>query len=288
MHPDLKLSIAVLNGYPRHSRDRFDREDVGHPHDLYAAFLRSYVPAAQLDVIFVADVDSALPAGTALTSYDAVIWTGSDLTLYHTDDERVTRQIELARAIFEAGIPMYGSCWGVQMAAYAAGGDVRKNPRGREWGIARDIRLTDTGREHPLMRHKPDVFDGFIMHLDEVVTLPAKSVLLATNEHTHVQALEVRHKSGIFWATQYHPEYTFYEMARLIRARAAPLVKEGFFDQKEAVLAYARDMFVLADNPADESLRQQFKVDDTLITAEIRQAELRNWIDCLVIPSLKH
>lgn len=287
MHPDLTLSIAVLNGYPRHSRERFDRENVGHPHDLYAAFLRSYVPAAQIDVIFVADVDSALPAGTALTSYDAVIWTGSDLTLYHADDERVTRQIELARAVFEAGIPMYGSCWGVQMAAYAAGGDVRKNPRGREWSIARNIQLTEAGRAHPLMRGKPAVFDGFIMHLDEVVTLPADSILLATNEHTQVQALEVRHKNGTFWATQYHPEYTLYEMARLIQARAAPLVKEGFFDHKDAVLAYARDMFALAENPTDESLRQQFKVDDSILTAEIRQAELRNWIDFLVIPSLK-
>jgi GMP synthase (glutamine-hydrolysing) len=235
----------------------------------------------------VADLDSALPTGTALTSYDAVIWTGSDLTIYHTDDERVTRQVELARAIFEAGIPMYGSCWGIQMAAYAAGGDVRKNPRGREWSIARDIRLTDAGREHPLMRGKPDVFNGFIMHLDEVVSLPPGATLLATNGHTHVQALEVRHKNGIFWATQYHPEYTLYEMARLIRARAQPLVKEGFFETEDAVLAYARDMFALSENPADESLRQQFDVGDDITDDEIRQAELRNWIDFLVIPSRK-
>ncbi|MBN1565077.1 MAG: type 1 glutamine amidotransferase [Anaerolineae bacterium] len=287
MHSDLNLAIAVLNGYPRSSRERFDASDVGHPHDLYIAFLQTYVPAATIDVIFVADLDSALPTGTALTSYDAVIWTGSDLTIYHTDDERVTRQVELARAIFAAGVPMYGSCWGVQMAAYAAGGDVRKNPRGREWSIARNIRLTDAGREHPLMRGKPDVFNGFIMHLDEIVSLPPESVLLATNEHTHIQALEVRHKNGIFWATQYHPEYTLYEMARLIRARAQPLVKEGFFETEDAVLAYARDMFALSENPADESLRQQFAVGDDITSAEIRQAELRNWIDFLVIPSRK-
>lgn len=287
MHPDLNLSMAVLNGYPRASRERFDAADVGHPHDLYAAFLRSYVPAAQIDILFVADLDSALPVGTALTSYDAVIWTGSDLTIYHTDDQRVTRQVELARAIFEAGIPMYGSCWGIQMAAYAAGGDVRKNPRGREWSIARHIRLTEAGREHPLMRGKPDVFNGFIMHLDEVVSLPPGSMLLATNEHTHVQALEVRHKKGTFWATQYHPEYTLYEMARLIRARAQPLVKEGFFVTETDVVAYADDMFALSERPNDESLRQRIAVGADIIDPAIRQAELRNWIDYLVIPALK-
>ena len=288
MHSDLNLSIAVLNGYPRTSRERFDASDVGHPHDLYAAALRAYVPAATIDVIFVADLDSALPTGVALTSYDAAIWTGSDLTIYHTDDKRVTQQVELARAIFEAGVPMYGSCWGVQMAAYAAGGDVRKNPRGREWSIARDIRLTDVGREHPLMRGKPDSFNGFIMHLDEIVTLPPESILLATNEHTHVQALEVRYKNGSFGGTQYHPEYTLYEMARLIRARAKSLVKEGFFETEEAVLAYASDMVALSEQPDDESLRARFAIGAEIIDDEIRQAELRNWIDYLVIPSLKH
>lgn len=288
MHPDLKLAIAVLNGYPRSSRERFDAADVGHPHDLYAAFLRQYVPAATIDILFVADLDNALPAGTTLSSYDAVIWTGSDLTIYHTDDERVTRQVELARAIFEAGVPMYGSCWGVQMAAYAAGGEVRKNPRGREWSIARDIRLTDDGRTHPLMRGKPDVFNGFIMHLDEVTSLPAGSRLLATNDHTHVQALDVRHKNGSFWATQYHPEYTLFEMARLIRARAQPLVKEGFFETEASVLAYADDMFALSEHPDDETLRARLDVGADITDPEIRQAELRNWIDYLVIPSLKN
>ncbi len=287
MHKDLTLKIAILNGYPKTSRDRFDASDVGHPHDMYADFLRRYVPQASIDVLFVADLNQNLPTGTALTSYDAAIWTGSDLTMYHTDDTRVTRQVELARALFEAGVPCYGSCWGVQMAAYAAGGEVRKNPRGREWGIARRIRRTDAGKSHPLLRGKPDVYDGFIMHLDEVVSLPAGATLLAVNDHTHVQALEVRHKNGTFWATQYHPEYNFFEMARLIRARAEPLIKEGFFDTPEAVQAYADDMFALARRPDDPALRARFDVGPDIIDPEFREAELRNWIDYLVLPSLK-
>ena len=288
MHRDLKLSIAILNGYPRSSRERFDSSDVGHPHDMYARFLKSYVPAAQIDLLFIADLDSALPSGTNLSSYDGYIWTGSDLTIYHTDDERVTRQVELARAIYEAGVPCYGSCWGIQMAAYAAGGEVRKNPRGREWGVARHITRTEAGQTHPLLAGKPDVYDGFIMHLDEVVTLPAGSTLLATNDHTHVQALEVKFKKGTFWATQYHPEYDFYEMARLIRARATPLIKEGFFETPEQVQSYAEAMFALAANPDDPALRQQFEVGPDILDPRYRQAELRNWIDALVIPSRHH
>ncbi|RME74264.1 MAG: type 1 glutamine amidotransferase, partial [Chloroflexi bacterium] len=219
MPVDAQLSICIFNCYPRHSRERFDRSNVGHPHNFYMDFLKRYVPNASVDVLFIADLDVSLPTGTNLSSYDGYIWTGSDLTIYHHDDLRVTRQIELARAIYEAGVPCYGSCWGIQMAATAAGGEVRKNPNGREWGIGRNIRRTEASTQCALLTGKPDRYDGFEMHLDEVYRLPPGATLLATNDHTPVQALEVRHKNGVFWATQYHPEYNLYEMARLISAR---------------------------------------------------------------------
>lgn len=285
MHTDLNLTVAILNCYPKTSRDRFDASDVGHPHNMYADFLRRYVPMVAIDILFIADLDNRLPSGTNLNSYDAYIWTGSDLTIYHSDDKRVTRQVELAQAIYQAGVPCYGSCWGIQMAAYAAGGEVRKNPRGREWSIARNILRTSAGKDHPLLHGKPDAYDGFIMHLDEVVSLPSGATLLATNDHTHVQALEVKHKNGTFWATQYHPEYNFFEMARLIRARAEPLVKEGFFASTTDVQEYADAMFDLARQPDDRNLRAQFNVGPDIVDAELREIELRNWIDFLVIPS---
>lgn len=282
---DTQLSIAILNCYPQKSRENFDRSNVGHPHDLYAGFLRRYTPQARVDVIFIADADTTLPSGANLNSYDGYIWTGSDLTIYHHDDLRVTRQIELARAILAAGVPCYGSCWGIQMAAVAAGGEVQKNPKGREWGLARDIRRTEAGRESFLLAGKPDRYDGFIMHLDEVTRLPQGSTLLAINEHTHVQALEVRHDGGVFWATQYHPEYNLYEMARLIAARAEPLVREGFFETTDQVQAYADKMSALHLDPNSQELRQTLQVGDDILDSDIREQELRNWIDHLVLPT---
>jgi GMP synthase (glutamine-hydrolysing) len=287
MGVEAPLAIAILNCYPHTSRENFDRSNVGHPHDLYADFLRRYTPQARIDLLFIADADTTLPSGTSLHDYDAYIWTGSDLTIYHHDDPRVVRQIELAQAIFRAGVPCYGSCWGVQMAAVAAGGEVQKNPKGREWGLARDIRPTEAGRRSLLLAGKPDRYDGFIMHLDEVTRLPEGATLLATNEHTHVQALEVRHEKGVFWATQYHPEYNLYEMARLIAARAKPLIREGFFETTEEVQAYADKMRTLHQQPDSEALRQELRVGDDILDAEIREQELRNWIDHLVLPSLE-
>lgn len=287
MMTESPLAFCILNGYPKPSRDNFDLTGVGHPHDFFIDFLKRYVPGAAVDVVFIADADVDLPFGTGLSAYDGFIWTGSDLTIYHGEDRRVVRQIELAKAIYEAGVPSYGSCWGIQMAAVAAGGEVQKNPKGREWGLARDIQKTADGRRSPLLSGKPDRYDGFIMHLDEVTRLPAGATLLATNDHTRVQALEVRHRKGIFWATQYHPEYNLFEMARLIAARAEALLNEGFFDSIESVQSHADDMVALYREPGSGALRSKLGIREDILSADIRECELRNWIDHLVLPSKK-
>ena len=284
MEIEPQIAICILNAYPRASRENFDLSGVGHPHAFFKDFLGRYLPAAKVDVCFVADRDQRLPAGSDLKSYSGFIWTGSDLTIYDRADWRVTRQIELARAIFASGVPMFGSCWGVQMAAVAAGGEVGRNPRGREWGIARDITLTPEGRQSPLMAGKPERFDGFIMHLDEVTRLPEGARLLAVNDHTRVQALEVRKAEGVFWATQYHPEYNLLEMGRLIAARAQPLVAEGFFAMEAEVQNYAQKMMALHRQPQSADLRDALKVDDTILSPAIREQELCNWIDQQVLP----
>ena len=276
-------SIYIFNGYPRQSRENFDRQNVGHPHDMYRGFLSRYVPKAQVKILFIADFETDLPGPDELARLDGIIWTGSDLTIYHLDDPRVTRQIELMKSIFEVGTPCYGSCWGIQMAAVAAGGEVKKNPNGREWGVSGTISQTDSGQNSDLLKGKPKQYKGFVMHLDEVTGLPDGASLLACNDHTHVQALEVKHKNGIFWATQYHPEYNLYEMARLISARAQPLVNEGIFATVDDVQAYAAKMHALYKNPDSTQLREELDIGDDIIDARIREQELRNWIDYLVI-----
>lgn len=286
MHTDINLAFCVINGYPEPNRQVLAEAGMKQAHELYVDFLRSYVPQARIDILYVADLDVALPAGASLTSYDAYVWTGSNLTIYD-DDPRVRRQIELAQAIYEVGRPSYGSCWGVQMAAVAAGGEVRKNPNGREWAFARNIELTEEGKRSKLYVGKPHRFDGFIMHLDEVTRVPPGGKVLATNAHTRVQALEVRHGRGVFWATQYHPEYNLYEMGRLLIARRQALVKEGFFEKEEGVLKMAQQMMELHEHPDSVELRQALDVGDDIIDPRIRQCELRNWIDHLVLPSLE-
>jgi GMP synthase (glutamine-hydrolysing) len=270
--------FCIVNCYPATSRENFDRADVGHPHDLFMGFLRREAPNATAEIVYAADPGFALPPGTSIDDFDGFLWTGSDLTVYHTDDPRVAAQISFARKLIQAGAASWGSCWGIQLASQVAGGEVAANPRGRECGIARDIHLTDAARTSSMLAGKPAEFDAFIMHLDEVTRLPEGTPLLATNAHTHVQAAVIEVGGASFWCTQYHPEYNLHEMGRLIAARAKALVREGLFPDEAAVSAYATRMKDLWADPDSVELRTELDVGDDLIDPRIREVELRNWL----------
>jgi len=281
------LRFLIVDGYAKKSRDELEAAGMKLAWQLYAELLQRYLPDAEYDVMLPSDPGSELPTGAALESYHGLIWTGCNLTIYDAKDKRVTRQIALACEAYEKGVPSTGSCWGVQMAAVAAGGEVKANPRGREMGVARKIHLTPEGRAHPYYAGKPGAFDGFISHVDEVTSVPSGGTVLATNNFTGVQSLAVTHGRGTFWATQYHPEYDLHEMARLIVAREPKLMKEQFFRERSELEALVSHMERLCAHPDRKDLRWQLGIDDDLLDDGIRQKEFANWVEKLVLPTAR-
>jgi len=275
--------FLIIDGYPKASREEFDAVGMKHAWRLYAEMLAQHLPEAAYEVWFPSD-DPVPPGRLGPEHYYGVLWTGCNLTIYHTDDRRVTRQVEFASRCYEVGTPAFGTCWGIQMGAVAAGGRVQANPRGREMGLARKIRLTQDGLRHPMFAGKPPVYSGFISHLDEVTELPPGALLLAANDFTRVQAIEVRHLKGVFWGLQYHPEYDLHEMARLIVARASKLVPEGFFQGHDDLLAYVGKLEALHRDLDRKDLRWQLDIDGDVLSEEIRQVEFRNWVQQIVLP----
>src|SRR6185503_10778919 len=181
----------------------------------YADLLQELLPSAVVDVCFPGDEGVNLPSGQALEGYDGVAITGSGLHIYD-GGSAVTRQIDLARAALDAGTPVFGSCWGLQVLTTAAGGTVRKNPKGREVGFGRSITLTEAGRKHPMYNGKHNVFNAPTVHLDEVETLAPGMTVLATNVMSDVQSAEIRSNGAMAWGVQYHPEYPLCEVATIV------------------------------------------------------------------------
>ena len=193
-----RLHFLIIDGYPQDSRQHFTDTGAGLAWEQYRSMVLAHVPDAKIDVLFPSDSDSALPAGVGLDKPLRTKALSVNSRIYDQQDSRVTTMIELARKIFELGVPAYGSCWALQIAVVAAGGMVRANPRGREMGLVRKIHLLPTGSEHPFYRGKPAVFDAFISHYDEVTQLPPGASLLASNEFTKIQAMALQYRKGSF------------------------------------------------------------------------------------------
>ena len=278
--------LLVLDGYSKEGREGLAAGGATTAGELYRQMLRHWCPSAEVDVLCPADPNASLPAGTALEQYDGVAWTGSSLTVYH-DTTEVQQQVEFARAVFNAQIPSFGSCWAAQIAVVAAGGHCQLHPHGREMGIARKISLTPEGMAHPMYRGKKKVFDAFISHDDEITHMPASGLVLAGNDFTRIQAVSVSHQGGMFWAPQYHPEYDLHELARLCFCRKQNLVDKGFFRDLDAAQQYVDLLELLHTDPARKDIAWLLGIDQDVMNRDIRQAEVHNWIELLVLPSIR-
>lgn len=275
--------FLIVDGYDRSSREALAAAGMKVAADLYAEMLAHALPEARADFLFPSDPGASMPAGAALAQYSAVLWTGCNATIYDPEP-RISSQIALAKEAYAVGTPQFGSCWGLQMAAVAAGGEVKANPKGREMGIARRILLTDAGKGHPMMAGRAPCFEAFISHVDEVTALPAGAEVLAGNDFTRVQAIAVQHRKGIFWGVQYHPEYDLHEMARLTVAREQKLIPLGFYRSPDALQKHVAQMEALHAEPQRTDLRWLLAIDDDVLDAQRRTLEFRNFLDRIVLP----
>ncbi len=278
--------FLVVDGYAREGREELAAGGATPAGELYVKMLRRCIPAAEADIVYPADPDCVLPQGAEIGHYDGIAWTGSSLTIY-SDDARVKPQVDFAKAAFAAKVPSFGSCWAAQIAVVAAGGLCAASPRGREMGIARKIALTPEGRGHPLFGGKKSVFDAFISHEDEITHLPAGALLLASNDHSHMQAVSVIHDGGTFWAVQYHPEYDLHELARLTYCRKEKLTRMGFFRDQDAAQDYVDKLEALHQDPERRDLAWLLGIDEDVTNPDIRQIEVLNWIEQLVLPMMR-
>ena len=187
------------------------------------------------------------------------------------------------KALFDAGLPVFSSCWGLQVGVTAAGGTVVRNPRGREFGFARRIMLSAAGRDHAMFQGKPEVFEAPTVHVDTVESLPANATPLAHND-MGLQAAEIKLKSGaVFWGVQYHPEYSVAEIAAMARRYAEVLIRDGLVKDQAELDQLAADLVALNANPEDARLAWRFGVGSSVTDPALRLAEIRNWLEKQVL-----
>jgi GMP synthase (glutamine-hydrolysing) len=156
------------------------------------------------------------------TGYDAVMMTGSPASVTQLDPW-MERASEFMVNAAERGTPVLGVCFGHQLLAHAYGGRVVRSPLGREIGTV-EVELTAEGRTDPLFRGMAPRLAVQTTHEDMVLEPPQGTVVLASNQHSAIQALAFRPCSR---GVQFHPEVQADAMRALIQARAEKLEAEA-------------------------------------------------------------
>lgn len=126
-------------------------------------------------------------------NYKGIILTGGPNSVYKETSPRYER------ALFEAGIPILGICYGAQVMAYVLGGQV-KSPSFREYGhmeITLDCSSVLFGGVRPENT-------CWMSHTDYISEPPEGFAVTATTKNCPCAAMEMAEKK--LYAVQFHPE----------------------------------------------------------------------------------
>ena len=160
-----------------------------HPHDVPEAFIAEFAPAG-------------------------IILSGGPESVTEGDTPRASD------AVWTAGVPVLGICYGMQSMAAQLGGAV-EGSRTREFGYAA-VRARGHGRLLDGIADRTGaeghgLLDVWMSHGDKVTALPPGFVLMASNESTPVAGM--MDESRRFYGVQFHPEVTHTRQGKAILAR---------------------------------------------------------------------
>ncbi|WP_062017161.1 type 1 glutamine amidotransferase [Aureimonas sp. AU4] len=269
--------ILMVGSETRDEREARRERSGASSAESYRETLRAMVPGIDCRLVSCLSGEP-VPARDEIRAFDAVIFAGSPIQM-HEEDEDTRAAARFALAVFEAGLPSFGSCAGLQIAAVATGGQVRPRKPRMEAAFVRHIAPTDAGRGHPLIAGRPLSWDAPAMHSSEVVRLPDGARVLAGTVDTPVEALEIRNGDGVFWGVQYHPELSLEEIAASLRDQSDDLVEEGLAQEPGDVSAYAALVEALGREPERRDLAWRLGLDREVTDTERRRREIRNFLD---------
>jgi GMP synthase (glutamine-hydrolysing) len=215
--------------------------EVVAEHGEYSAWIERAVGDAWGGRWIEHDLRSSTPV-PHLPGLSAIIITGSPASV----TERapwMLRAEAYVREIVDAEVPLLGICFGHQLMAQALGGDVQKNPRGREIGT---VEVTRHGND-PLFHGLPESFLVNSTHVDSVLVLPPGAAVVASTGLEPHAALAF---GAVARGVQFHPEVDQNVMRGYVERRRPNLVEEGL--DAEGILAAA------ADTPLARTLLRNF------------------------------
>ena len=225
--------ILIVEGNLKEENQSFTEGGIKTHTESLKDSISYFTNDLEIDVVNPSSDKNISEVAKGLEKFDGMIWGGSSLNIYN-DTLEIRRQIEFMRSCQNKIKKILAICWGLQVAATVAGGQVKRCMTGSHRGIAHHIEINSNGLQHPIYKNKNETFNTPAFNFDEVVKLPKNSILLASNPINKVMG--VNFKSGVsdIWGIQYHPEITYDKMISLIHFRKDRLINnKAFVDEQE-------------------------------------------------------
>ena len=257
--------ILIVEGNLKEENQSFTEGGIKTHTESLKDSISFFTNDLEIDVVNPSSDKNISEVAKGLEKFDGMIWGGSSLNIYN-DTLEIRRQIEFMRSCQNKIKKILAICWGLQVAATVAGGQVKRCMTGSHRGIAHDIEINSNGLQHPIYKNKNETFNTPAFNFDEVVKLPKNSILLASNPINKVMG--VNFKSGVsdIWGIQYHPEITYDKMISLIHFRKDRLLNNKAFVDEQEINNHVSMI-------AEENKKSN---------KDLRMRELENWLNYLL------
>ena len=257
--------ILIVEGNLKEENQSFTEGGIKTHTESLKDSISYFTNDLEIDVVNPSSDKNISEVAKGLEKFDGMIWGGSSLNIYN-DTLEIRRQIEFMRSCQNKIKKILAICWGLQVAATVAGGQVKRCMTGSHRGIAHDIEINSNGLQHPIYKNKNETFNTPAFNFDEVVKLPKNSILLASNPINKVMG--VNFKSGVsdIWGIQYHPEITYDKMISLIHFRKDRLLNNKAFVDEQEINNHV--IMIAEENKKSNK--------------DLRMRELENWLNYLL------
>ena len=258
------LKLLIVEGNTKEENSNFNKAGCVSQSENFKQHVKMFEPNCEINIVEPGNDSAISKIIASLKKYDGIILTGSTLRIDDLSNE-IKKHINFVKTCFKHEKKIFAACWGLQIAATAAGGKCRVAPSGPHVGIAYDIELTDEGKKHKLYSSKPHKFTTPAFNYDEVEIPPNNALVLASNKINKFEALHFTVGNSEIWGLQYHPEIPYDYMIKLIKHRSKKLINNKSFKNETEINQHISLI---------EKAKAQLKDD-------IRLLELKNWLNYL-------
>ncbi|MDB4081512.1 type 1 glutamine amidotransferase [Candidatus Pelagibacter sp.] len=258
------LNILIVEGNIKEDSEFFIKAAGASASDNLKNLILKIDPSAITKIINPGHDEETTNALKDMGKYNGIVFTGGAMRINDMTDV-IKKHINFASKCFIQKKKILAICWGLQVCSTAAGGKVNPGKNGAHIGIASDVIINDKGEKHFIYNDKKKIFTSPAFNFDEVSELPKNAILLSSDKVNNVMGVSFNAGNSEIIGLQYHPDYEYYQMLKLIEGRKERLfVNKNFLNEEEY-----------------ESHISYIKSQNELLDFNNRTCEVRNWLDYL-------